>query len=461
MRLQPLTTLSACFLMTLAGQLSAQAEWWRMYPTNVPSARYLSPMAYHEASDSVLMVYGLEWPSGSQMREAWQLQNGNWTLLPGSMPPFRHDPLLAYDANRERLVMFGGTSSSGQKLNEVWEWDGTQWFAGNAPVSPIGRILPAFCYDPDRQVVVMFGGAVGGGVTLQDTWEWDGSVWQQIAPAVSPPTRYEGLMAFDPTSRRILLHGGRDEQPSIVRNDTWTYDGVAWTMHQPSTPPPFRSRGAMVTDSNRGRVLLFGGTIADPFSWEWNGSEWSVVAQIGPAVRDLHRMAYDSTRGRVVLHGGNIGGPFGFSMFADDTWVYETPLPASVTEFGAGCAGTGSVPTLAAKEYHLPWLGDTATNIVDQVPFGQPGAFFVSSFGSTAPIALGPQGMPGCDLLVSLDVVQFGAANGDTASWSVYVPNTVSLAGVSFRQQAFVVDVGANAFGAVASNGITATLGIR
>jgi hypothetical protein len=100
-------------------------------------------------------------------------------------------------------------------------------------------------------------------------------------------------------------------------------------------------------------------------------------------------------------------------------------------------------------------------NVVEAIPVGEPGAVFVSSVGSTPSIPLGGVGMPGCNLLVPIDVVEFRAAAAGRAEWALAIPNTPSLAAASFRQQAFVLDATANALGLTASNAVLVTLGVR
>src|SRR5262245_26789082 len=68
----------------------------------------------------------------------------------------------------------------------------------------------------------------------------------------------------------------------------------SWT---PLAPGP-RINHAMVYDSVRGRVVLFGGIARDNTSeygdtWEWDGFRWERVATNGPAPRSKHAMAYD------------------------------------------------------------------------------------------------------------------------------------------------------------------------
>jgi hypothetical protein len=263
-------------------------------------------------------------------------------------------------------------------------------------------------------------------------------------------------MAFDPERQAVLLHGGSSPigGGTIPHNDTWTWNGATWQQQYPSTPPPFRYGGRITTDLHRARILLQGG--AESFAWEWDGAQWRIVLIASPSNRSTHVIGYDSASRRTVLFGGNIGGPI-----VDDTWVYQTPLPATVTPFGSGCVGSAGTPALTNAPYSLPWLGDTSTYRVDSIAPGEPGAIFVLSFGTTSPVDLGFVDMPGCELLVPLDILGAAPAVAGVAEWSYAAPMTMSLAGVAWRQQAFPVDAAANVLGLSASNALEVVFGVR
>src|SRR5207249_8793717 len=60
-------------------------------------------------------------------------------------------------------------------------------------------------------------------------------------------------------------------------------------------------------DPTASRVVLFGGASGSNFladTWSWDGSEWTQVADTGPAARSGHALAYDDARKCVVLFGG-------------------------------------------------------------------------------------------------------------------------------------------------------------
>ncbi|TET37812.1 MAG: hypothetical protein E3J72_05400 [Planctomycetota bacterium] len=72
-------------------------------------------------------------------------------------------------------------------------------------------------------------------------------------------------MAYDSNRGVTVLFGGEWDQATIVYGDTWEYDGSIWQQISmkggvEGTDFPLARRGhAMVFDSNRGVMVLFGG----------------------------------------------------------------------------------------------------------------------------------------------------------------------------------------------------------
>lgn len=127
--------------------------------------------------------------------------------------------------------------------------------------------------------------------------------WSQVtAPG---PFRSAHAMAFDSQRGRTVLFGGS------ITSDTWEWDGSAWLFVGWGPPP--RQSPAMAFDSQRNRTVLYGGNGGGTQTWEWDGSVWNLAATTGPGPRTGHAMAYDSLRGRTVLFGGGSG----------DTWEWD------------------------------------------------------------------------------------------------------------------------------------------
>ena len=103
---------------------------------------------------------------------------------------------------------------------------------------------------------------------------------------------------------------------------------------------------------------------------------------------------------------------------------------------------------------------------IQNVPLAAIGILGVSDtfwVGNPLPLPLVVLGMPGCNLLVSLDV--FPAAGPllpdvqGKATWLTRIPNVPGFVGVGLHQQAFVLAPGANPFNALMSNAGTMTFG--
>jgi hypothetical protein len=153
------------------------------------------------------------------------------------------------------------------------------------------------------------------------------------------------------------------------------------------------------------------------------------------------------------------GGTAAGNVFAIDNFTITEG--AQYTTFGAGCPGALGVPALTGGV--LPKLGATMTVDISNLPVNV--GIMVSGLSNTLlggavplPLPLASVGFPGCDLLVdSLTTDTFvGAAN--TATWSLAIPLSNPLLGLSLYNQAASLDTG-TAFLAF-SNGGRARIGL-
>ncbi|MBI5529276.1 MAG: hypothetical protein HY897_23370 [Deltaproteobacteria bacterium] len=203
------------------------------------------------------------------------------------------------------------------------------------PSDPARRTWHAAAFDSVRGKVVVFGGmsddlSCDGGTDgyCPGTWEWSGEEWERKIPADpegdgDPSPRIGLKMAFDPVRGRVLLFGG---YRNTLLGDFWEWDGTSWQRIWAEDPegdgdPPPRTDSSLAFDSSRGRLVLYGGctgwmfgcTVVDGSTWEWNGRSWKLISPAdpevdgNPAARGNHGLAYDMTRRRVVLFGGSVG----------------------------------------------------------------------------------------------------------------------------------------------------------
>jgi hypothetical protein len=299
---------------------------------------------------------------------------------------------------------------------------------------------------------IMFGGMTASGAS-DLTYEWDGTDWQLLTPGIKPSARFASCMTYDSDRERLVLFGGF---PSLA--DTWEWNGSYW---QDVTPlfgisPPGHFGYQISYDTVRRRTVLFGD---DGTTWEWNGGTWTQRTPVttSPSGRSSGSMAYDSVREQTMLWGGVNSGT------KPNTWVYGPTHPAVSYPFGSGCAGSVGTPTLRVENDVRPWLGKLITLTMEPVPQPEIGLIWIGSktswLGAPLPTPLDSLGMPGCQLLVGLNSSGFIIGALGHLGMSFLVPTTPSLLGVETHWQGAAFDAPANAFGMVTSQALTLVLG--
>ncbi|HKA25457.1 MAG TPA: kelch repeat-containing protein [Candidatus Eisenbacteria bacterium] len=297
--------------------LSGTPTWTQLAPTNPPAGRQFQTSVYDPIGDRFLVFGG---SNGTILSGTWALPLSGattWVPLSGTR---RRGHLAIYDPLRQRMVVVGG--DDGSPLNDVWELDlpeSPTWLKltpGGTP--PSARAYHAGIYDPVRDRIVLFGGR--DTVPRNDTWElsFSGSVtWRQLSPTgTAPGPRIDHATIYDPLRRRLILFGGTDANGNPM-NDVWALSlsgSPAWTQLSPTgTAPPARGAAAAVYDATRDRIVIFGGydkllnALSDAWSLTLSGTPaWSPLTAGGtpPAPRLSPSSIYDSQRERIVLFGG-------------------------------------------------------------------------------------------------------------------------------------------------------------
>jgi cysteine-rich repeat protein len=326
----------------LFGSPSNTWEWdgvaWQLrHPRTVPPVSAVAAtMVYDAARQRVLMFSDF---SGAP-RDSWEWDGGDWTVIPGTTsPPPRQGYGLAYDGARHRVVLFGGGTDV--VYDATWEWDGAVWREITTPAKPAPRAAVAMTYDSKRGRVVLFGGADTTGIFF-DTWEYDGTTWTRRATS-GPPRSFYPRMVYDPAREKVVLFGGLGNpgvDPAIPY--TWEWDGSQWTEIAGMAEPPPRLAAALTYDLVRREVLLFGGKLrSDLFSpllndtWTRSGATWRErprgASPLRPPPRTRHAMAYEDRRTTTALFGGRDGAGAALAdtwVWNGSTWEQPTPAPA-------------------------------------------------------------------------------------------------------------------------------------
>jgi hypothetical protein len=401
------------------------AVWTNVTPAsgNPPGVDYAT-MAYDPASSQVVL-FGGQGSSGLLATTwVWDGTTNVWAeLSPATSPPARYGAAMAYDPATSTLVLYGGANGSGGYLNDTWTWNGTTW-ANVTPSTgnPPGREQSSMAYDPSTSQVVLFGGHTYSNTTytdsyFDDTWTWNGTTdtWANLTPSTGNPSgRGLASMAYDPDTSQLVLFGGVNGFENVL-DDTWTWDGTAWTQLSPAASPSGRFSAAMAYDPSTSQLVLFGGGNIVPYlsdTWAWDGTTWTqVTTGAGPAARYGASMAYDPASSQLVLFGGNGG------TVLNDTWTLAPPgIQASPT--------AGSVTTSASAAFTDQLVASEATGDVTFVTTSTACGVVVSAGGAvstTGTLAAGSCTVSGTD----------SDTDSDTGTWSyalTITPVTVTQA---------------------------------
>jgi hypothetical protein len=254
------------------------------------------------------ILFGGKDAAFTTLSDTWEWDGSSWTELAPitAKPPGRSFHAMAHDPARGRIVLSGGLALSlGDPLpqpHDTWEWNGSSWAEIVSERNSVAssRFAHAMSYDTSRGRVVLFGGTTGS-TELNDTWVWDGDAWSDVTPTLSPPPRHSHVMSYDDTRERVVLFGGFGASGPV--RDTWEWDGINWTEVTPPDESP-SSLNAMAYDPVRRRTVGFGASAGNDFTetWEWDGTDWTEVTPDGkgpPAVSAA--MVFDATRQRVTL----------------------------------------------------------------------------------------------------------------------------------------------------------------
>ncbi len=206
------------------------------------------------------------------------------------------------------------------------------WEDRSSGAQPVPRFLAALAYDRKLHRTVLFGGYRT--VSMNDTWVWDGAAWT-MAPTPGPTPRYLHAMTYDEGLGQVLLFGGigGDATP-------FSFNGVAWSPYV--TGPPADSEGALAYDEHQGFSVYLGGANSIG-TWELSPETWlHPMPAASPPARLQAAMTYDTTLGQTFLFGGTDANA---SMVLDDQWKWDgidwtpvTTLHTPAPRYAAGFA---------------------------------------------------------------------------------------------------------------------------
>lgn len=291
-------------MLALLPALVLTQAWVQLNPAHSPPGRVQGGITFDADRGVVVMTGGA---NTNQVADLWEWDGTDWAdRTPDGGTTLANGLAIAFFPPRHTSVACEGFSS-------CFEWDGAHW----SPLPEAAALISGapMVYDAARGVLVAFGGGDGTGHVLDTTLTWDGgSAWTSTVVPHSPSAREFASMAYDSQRQRVMLFGGEDLTTRF--HDLWEWDGASWIERTPDAGGPLASDpGApMAYDSDRGVTVLYSfGT-----TWEWDGAGWKLIAVSNPPARHEALATYDPVRREVVLFGGQIGG-----SWPNETWVYR------------------------------------------------------------------------------------------------------------------------------------------
>jgi MYXO-CTERM domain-containing protein len=289
-----------------------ESAWLEVKGDVRPAARGDTAMAYDPSRKSLILFGGTSEPGvvpgggylagdTPALGDTWEWQSGTrqWNQLhpmasPGDL--FGHG--MVTDMGHAKVLLFRDAN------NAVWEWDGSKTTWTNRTPVPLsvapdsdspGYVLataPYLTFDEGLQKIFLFGGASSWSGTKSNSvfWEWDsvaaGWAFRDSGDVVDFGSAPSGegfpafpVFAYDSLRRRqITAAYSTGSTGAITSIKTWELDAKnsTWYLRTMPTGPTMATAPTMVFDSQRGVMVLFGGSFPTDFSDpNFSDSDWS------------------------------------------------------------------------------------------------------------------------------------------------------------------------------------------
>lgn len=346
-------------------------------------------------------------------------------------------------------VVFGGDfwSSSSQLLTRV------ALLQGNV-ASPLGvgftATVRAVHVRPNGELIAGGDFQHSGAQFVGHVARWNGTSWQPLGPGLDGPVH-----ALASLSDGSLLAGGDFRFAGSVQVGRLArWDGVAWSNYGGLPGPNLTVRALAVLPS---RHVAIGGDFTQPVPYLLHAGlncfyepTFPLVPPTGPV------------RALAVRRNGDVvvGGSFTGLFVGNAYHARLVPLdPAQASAFGSGCSSTAGPVSLTALD--LPWVNAAMRARSTGIPAN---ALVVDVIGiaplSTPLSAVLPQGLPGCSLLATPDILSLVLPVAGQAESTLMVPPLYMLLGLSLYQQHLAIEFGPAGVTALSgSNGMRLTIG--
>ncbi|MBZ0150230.1 MAG: hypothetical protein K8J09_01770, partial [Planctomycetes bacterium] len=344
------------------------------------------------------------------------------------------------------------TSAGGVPASNLARWNGTAW----SPLGGADGMVSALQVLPGGELIAAGRFQSIGGVAAAGVARWDGTAWSPLDAGLGNgalPAAGNAIALLP--GGEIVVGGQFSTVGPIAAANVARWDGSSWSALGAGTGQTVYTLASMPSGDiiAGGSFVTAGGLPANRLA-RWNGSGWSAIgAGLGFTAFCMARTADDELA---------IGGSF-FAAGGTPA-AYLTRLgsgcAASATAGGAGCSGSGGPNVLTPTS--LPWIGATYRTRATGMPAA---GFGLSVFGlgtTTVPLAsILPQGIPGCSLLVTPDLLELPVPVAGKLTTALPIPPSPALIALSLHHQIVAVEVDAQgAFTAwTSTNRLTMTFG--
>ena len=362
---------------------------------------------------------------------------------------------LAVLPNGDLVAGGSFTVAGGVAANHVAKWDGNAW----SPLSTgLDNTVFALLVRANGDLVVGGWFSQAGGVLARGIAQWDGFNWSPLGLGVVGSLGQIVEALAELPNGDLVVGGWFTTAGGVPARGIALWNGFSWSPLGSGITGTVYSQVEAVQVLPNGDLVVAGefagaGSATAANLARWNGSAWTPIAggTDGP-VRCLASL----TNGDVIAGGAffTVGGAVSSRLAR-----LASPCPASATAFGAGCTGSGGLNVLTATA--LPWTGSAFTARATGMP-GNGLALGVLGLSTlSVPLsAILPQGVAGCTLLVSPDLLDVLLPAAGIAQARFGIPNTVALAGQVVHQQVVPIDLGVLGITALTStNALTLTIG--
>ncbi|MFT7519954.1 MAG: hypothetical protein ACI9MC_002098 [Kiritimatiellia bacterium] len=327
----PISPFAAIALLALLGCPASETDATDAQPSNLndivstarPDRRSEVIAIPHERTNSIMIFGGNDGPIVAQIPRAsyrgdtWIFEPGHgWTDVTTDVSPSargRYGAVLD-DTNGRALTFAGrwretGTTGNYTLYNDIWSFDfathsWTQIDDGTSGNGPSPRYYPAAHWDDATSTMYVYGGAVNANPmrieASQEVWSWtEAAGWKNLSTTQSgdlPSRRVFFGSTWDSQRQRMLVFGGQvGDFQSMAYNELFSFEVATgqWTKLNDGrgTAPSTRMHGHLDYDAVNDRYLLFGGhtdfgDANDLWSLDPKTNEWSVVYQADVIVGD-------------------------------------------------------------------------------------------------------------------------------------------------------------------------------